>query len=40
MGSSPALVLTTVAGGRALSDFRTAGLLARIQLILSSLSGG
>ena len=38
MGSSPALVLTTVAGGRALSDFRAAGLLARIQAVAPSVT--
>ena len=31
MGSSPALVLTSFEGGLALSDFRAAGLLARLQ---------
>ncbi len=39
MGSSPALVLTTVAGGSALSDFRAAGLLVRIQAVAPQVTG-
>jgi hypothetical protein len=31
MGASPAPVLTTFPGGRALSDFRAAGLLRRLR---------
>ncbi|AKT50357.1 phosphoribosylformylglycinamidine synthase [Arsenicicoccus sp. oral taxon 190] len=36
---SPDHVLTVVEGGRALSDFRTAGLLARVQAVVPQVTG-
>ena len=37
--SSPAHVLSVVEGGRALSDFRAAALLARVQAVVPQVTG-